>query len=71
MVIHDRRIIAFPVPDETKCSLETANELKAALRFAYEQALDNGMNPECAFQTMLEWLTRELQKVAARQSTES
>jgi hypothetical protein len=70
MLIHDRRIAAFPVPDESECSLEAANELKAALRAAYEEALDNGMSPGCAFQTMLDWLARELQRVAGTQEGE-
>jgi hypothetical protein len=71
MVIHDRRIIALPRPGGDERPLEAASELKIALDTVYEEALGDGMTPECAFETILDWLTGEVQKAAAAKLAKS
>jgi hypothetical protein len=63
MAAPDRRITDHPLFGGTKRQLEATNELKDALRAAYAQALDEGIEPLYALQTALEWISLELAKL--------
>ena len=62
MNTRDRRIRVSSFLGGTAKAFNTNLEFKEALRAAYEDALDGGMSPEGAFQTVLDWLTGELKK---------